>query len=161
MGTESPKRPVGRSLIPGGFNIGAQNGWSVVPLRREVEEFLARWARVTEARDPERSADLFLREPAALVTFTDGQRARDWLDVRVRLGRDLERAILDRVDVHDVEAMEVGDGAIVASFRYELEGRNVWGTPSSATRVATMTLVRTKDGLRIAAAHFSLTPFEM
>lgn len=130
----------------------------MVPLRREAEEFLARWARATSARDAERAADLFRRAPAPLVTFTDGQRAHDWLDVRVRLGRDLERAIIDRIEVHDLETNEVSEDVIVLSFTYDLDARDVWGTPASITRHASMTLVSTKDGLRIAAAHFSIPP---
>ena len=126
--------------------------------RDEVDEFLARWVRLTEAREPERTADLFQRDPAPLVTFTDGQRAHDWLDVRIRLGRDFERAIIGRIEVHHVESREISDDAIAVSFVYDLHARDIWGTPSTATRLASMTLVRTKDGLRIASAHFSVPP---
>lgn len=126
--------------------------------REEVEAFLARWARVTEAREPELAADLFQRVPAPLVTFTDGQRAHDWLDIRVRLGRDFERAIVDRMEIHHIEARDITEDAIAASFVYDLHARDIWGTAGIATRLASMTLVRTKDGLRIAAAHFSAPP---
>lgn len=126
--------------------------------RSEVEEFLARWAATTEARDAERAADLFQREPAPLVTFSDGQRAHDWLDVRIRIGRDLARAIVERIEVHHVEAREVSAETLAASFVYDVHARDMWGTPTTLTRLASMMLVRTKDGLRIASAHFSAPP---
>lgn len=125
---------------------------------REVEEFLARWASATTSREAERAADMFQRQPAPLVTFTDGQRTHDWLDVRVRLGHDLERTVVERIDVHDVECREVSDEAVAASFVYELSVRDIWGGRATVTRLATMTLVRTKDGFRIASAHFSAPP---
>ena len=125
---------------------------------REVEDFLARWAAATTSREPERAADLFQRQPAPLVTFTDGQRAHDWLDVRVRLGRDLERTVIERVDVHHLEVRDVTDDAVAASFVYELHVRDIWGGRTTVTRLATMTLVTTKDGFRIASAHFSAPP---
>lgn len=125
---------------------------------REVQEFLEGWARLTQLRDPERAADLFQRAPAPLVTFTDGQRAHDWLDIRVRLGRDLERAIVERVEVHHMEARELGDDAVAVSFVYDIHAKDIWGVTAMATRLASMTLVRTKDGYRIAAAHFSIPP---
>ena len=127
-------------------------------LRREVEEFLARWVALTEGRDPEHAADLFQREPAPLVTFTDGQRASDWLDVRVRLGRDLQRAIVERLQVHHLEVRELTAEAVAISFVYDLAARDMWGMSNTVTRLATMTLVRTKDGFRIAMAHFSVPP---
>lgn len=126
--------------------------------RREVEEFLARWVTLTQERDPEHAADLFQRDPAPLVTFTDGQRASDWLDVRVRLGRDLERAIVDRLQVHHLDVRELAADAIAVSFVYDLTARDMWGISNTVTRLASMTLVRTKDGLRIASAHFSVPP---
>lgn len=124
----------------------------------EARGFLARWAEATQARDAERAADLFLRDPAPLVTFSDGERMRDWLDVRLRLQRDLSRAVVERVDVHHVETQELGADVVGASFVYEMHVRDLWGMPVVATRVATITLVRTKDGFRIAMAHFSAPP---
>lgn len=124
----------------------------------EATRFLARWARASEARDAEASADLFLRDPAPVVTFSDGERVRDWLDVRVRLQRDFGRAILDRVLVHDVVTTEPADGILTTSFVYDLHARDVWNTAVVATRLASMTLVKTKDGWRIAQAHFSVAP---
>lgn len=124
----------------------------------EVEAFLERWARLTQARDPERAADLFQRSPAPLVTFTDGERAHDWLDIRVRLGRDFERAIVERIEIHHVESREISEDSVAASFVYDLHARDMWGTKTVATRMASMTLVQTKDGFRIAAAHFSVPP---
>jgi hypothetical protein len=124
----------------------------------EVEEFLTRWARLTQAREPERAADLFQREPAPLVTFTDGQRAHDWLDVRVRIGRDLQRAIVERIEVHHIESRDVGDDAVAVSFVYDVHAKDIWGVGAVATRLGSMTLVRTKDGFRIATAHFSVPP---
>ena len=126
--------------------------------RDEALRFLARWAKASEARDVEASADLFLRDPAPVVTFSDGERVRDWLDVRVRLQRDFGRAILDRVLVHDVSAAEPVEGVLVASFIYDLHARDMWNTAVVAVRLGSMTLVRTKDGWRIAQAHFSLAP---
>lgn len=125
-------------------------------VRDEVSVFLRAWASAHEARNAERAADLFQRVPAPLVTFSDGQRVVDWLDVRVRLARDLERVIIDRIATHHVEAREISDDAIACSFVYDLHVRDMWGVCVVATRLATMTLVRTKDGLRIAAAHLSL-----
>lgn len=125
---------------------------------REVQEFLERWARLTQLRDPERAADLFQRSPSPLVTFTDGQRTHDWLDVRIRLGRDLERAIVERVEVHHIEARDISDDAVAVSFVYDVHAKDIWGVNAIATRLASMTLVRTKDGYRIATAHFSIPP---
>ena len=122
---------------------------------RAVKEFLQRWAKASERRDADACADLFLRDPAPVVTFSDGQRAQDWLDVRVRIGRDFERAILERVEVHEVRAAEVAPDVCVAAFEYDMTVRDVWGVATQATRHATFTLVRTKDGFRIAAAHFA------
>lgn len=124
----------------------------------EVEEFLGRWSRVTQARDVERVADLFERDPSPLVTFTDGQRAHDWLDVRVRLGRDFARAIVDRIEIHHLEARAISEDAVAVSFVYDLTVRDMWSLPATVTRCASMTLVRTKDGFRIATAHFSVPP---
>jgi hypothetical protein len=124
-------------------------------LQADVREFLARWALAHERRDPDAAADLFLRQPAPLVTFSDGDRAADWLDVRVRLGRDLERAIIERVDVHNVQARELNGDTVMVAFSYDLRVRDVWGSVADAHRHAMFTLVRTKDGLRIAAAHFA------
>lgn len=123
--------------------------------RVEVEGFLRRWTSAHEARNAERAADLFQRDPAPLVTFSDGERVASWLDVRVRLGRDLERVIVEHIDVHHVEAREISDDALACSFVYELRVRDMWGMPVTATRLASLTLVRTKDGLRVAQAHFS------
>ena len=122
---------------------------------REVREFLARWASAMERRDVEGCSDLFLRDPAPLVTFSDGQRAEDWLDVRVRIGRDFERTILERVEVHEVDAREIAPDVTTVAFEYDMTLRDMWGTSSHATRHAQMTLARTKDGFRIAAAQFS------
>lgn len=124
--------------------------------RQEVESFIERWARANEARDAERAADLYLRDPAPLVTFSDGERVRDWLDVRIRLERDLGRAVIERVHVHDLLVSPLDSDFHLVSFIYELSVRDMWGMTSTATRLATMTLVRTKDGLRIATAHFSV-----
>lgn len=124
-------------------------------LREDVDEFLARWALLMQGRDVERHADLFLRDPAPLVTFSDGARATDWLDVRVRLKRDLERVHIDRVEVHDVVVRELAEGVALASFLYDLHLRDMWGMGGVATRLASLTLVQTKDGFRIAVAHYS------
>lgn len=121
---------------------------------REVSDFLKRWAAATERRDAEGCADLFLRDPAPLVTFSDGERANDWLDVRVRLGRDFERAIVEKVELHEVRVEELPGDAVIAGFEYDLTVRDMWGQSQVATRHATFTLTRTKDGFRIAAAHF-------
>lgn len=126
--------------------------------RSEVEDLLRRWSAFTEARDAERCADLYLRDPAPLVTFSDGERAREWRDVRARLGRDLARAIVERVEVHHLEVEALADDVLVASYVYDMHVRDMWGTAIVATRLATVTLVRTKDGLRIATAHYSAPP---
>lgn len=123
-----------------------------------VHEFLSRWARLTQAREPERAADLFQRDPPPLVTFTDGQRAHDWLDVRIRIGRDLERAIVERVEVHHIESREISEDSVAVSFVYDVHAKDIWGVGAIATRLGSMTLVRTKDGYRIATAHFSVPP---
>lgn len=124
--------------------------------RHEVEAFLRRWATTTESRDAERCADLYLRDPAPLVTFSDGERCRAWRDVRARLGRDLARAIVERVEVHHLEVEPLAGDVLAASYVYDMHVRDVWGASVVATRLASLTLVRTKDGLRIATAHFSV-----
>lgn len=124
-------------------------------MQDEVRAFLLRWAQLTEVRDAEHASDLYQRQPAPLVTFSDGTRVHDWLDVRVRLGRDMERVLPERIDVHHVEVREVGEDAYAVSFVYEIRVRDLWGMPAQATRLASMVLVQTKDGLRIAQAHFS------
>lgn len=120
-----------------------------------VRAFLDRWAALAGERDVERYADLYVRDPAPVVTFTDGQRCADWLDVRLRLQRDFERAVIERVDVHDVVSQPLVTGVVGASFVYDLHARDMWGTGFTATRLATLTLLETKDGYRIASAHFS------
>lgn len=125
-------------------------------LREDVDAFLARWAGLMEGRDVERHADLFLRDPAPVVTFSDGTRATDWLDVRIRLQRDLERVRIERAEVHDAVVRLLADGVASVSFLYDLHVRDMWGMGTVATRLASFTLVETKDGLRIATAHFSL-----
>lgn len=122
----------------------------------DVRAFLQRWVDSQLARDPERASDLYLRDPAPVVTFSDGARALDWLDIRVRLQRDLARVVIESVDIHDVAVRDLDDTVALATFEYDLHVRDVWGTPTVAHRSATMTLVHTKDGLRIAAAHFSI-----
>lgn len=124
----------------------------------EVRRFLTRWARAMEARDADRAADLFLRDPAPLVAFSDGERVHDWLDVRVRLGRDFSRVVIERVEISDLEVREIADGAFVASFHYDLHVRDMWNVASVVPRLASVALVRTKDGFRIAQAHFSPGP---
>jgi ketosteroid isomerase-like protein len=117
--------------------------------------FIASWARAQEARDVERLSDLFLRDPDPMVTFSDGERVRDWLDVRIRLQRDLERHVIDRVEVHDIQLEPWGRDAVLATFAYDITVRDLWGTSTTATRLASLVLVETKDGLRVALAHFS------
>lgn len=124
-------------------------------LGEHARELVRRWARLLEGRDVEHHADLFLRDPAPVVTFSDGHRAADWLDVRIRVKRDLERVAIGRVEVHDISTQPIADDVVVVSFQYDLHVRDMWGMGSVATRAATFTLVETKDGLRIAAAHFS------
>jgi hypothetical protein len=126
-----------------------------VTLESEVRRFLDRWASASAARDPIASAELYLRDPAPLVVFSDGERTADWLDVRVRLERDFARALVDGVDVHDVETRDLGHSVILVSFGYDLHARDMWGVASSIARRATMTLVHTKEGLRIASAHYA------
>ena len=141
-------------IIPGHFNReGAK--LRLVPALRDVRTLLDAWAATSMERDIERASDLYLRDPQPLVTFTDGERAQDWLDVRVRLARDLGRVAIERVEVHDVAVRDLGDDLLAATFDYDMHVRDVWGTPTVAHRRASMTLARTKDGLRIAAAHFS------
>lgn len=122
---------------------------------REVAAFLRRWAAAMERRDAEATSDLFLRDPSPLVTFSDGERAWDWLDVRIRLGRDFERAIVDRVEIHEFRHQDLTSDVLSVAFDYDLKVRDMWGTAAHASRHALMTLVRTKDGFRIAAAHFA------
>lgn len=123
-------------------------------MEQDVRDFLKRWAGATERRDVEGCADLFLRDPAPVVTFSDGQRAQDWLDVRVRIGRDFERAIVEKVELHALRVEELPGDAVIAAFEYDLTVRDMWGHAQTATRHATFTLTPTKDGFRIAAAHF-------
>jgi ketosteroid isomerase-like protein len=125
-------------------------------VRDEVRAFLRAWVDASVARDAERSSDLYLRDPAPLVTFSDGARATDWLDVHVRLQRDLARTVVERIDVHGIDTHDIADDVLALAYDYDLHVRDVWGTPTVAHRHATMTLVRTKDGLRVATAHFSI-----
>lgn len=121
----------------------------------EVREFLARWSSTTESRDFEGHADLYLRQPDPMVVFSDGSLMGDWLDVRLRLQRDLERVHVRRVEVHDLVVHALAHEVLAATFQYDMHVRDMWGTDSVARRIATMTFCRTKDGLRIASAHFS------
>lgn len=123
--------------------------------KSEVHAFLERWAATTQSRDVEHAADLYLRVPPALVTFSDGERSEDWLDIRVRLDRDFAHSIIDRVELHDILVIEPADDVLLVRYGYDLHARDMWGTAKVVTRHATMALVRTKDGLRIASAHFS------
>ena len=124
-------------------------------IHADVKSFLARWAAAGRARDASASADLYLRDPAPLVVFSDGARTDDWLDVKVRLDKDFARSHIDHVDVHDVDVRDLGDNVLVVSFAYDMSARDAWGLSGSTARRATMTLIRTKEGLRIAAAHFA------
>lgn len=124
-------------------------------VQREVRSFLERWAAAMERRQLEQCADLFLRDPAPIVVFSDGERAQDWLDVRIRIGRDFERAIVDRVEIHELVVRELSETVVLANFEYDLTVRDPWGTSGHVTRHTTMTLVMTKDGWRIGSAHFS------
>lgn len=124
-------------------------------LGEHARELVRRWARLLEGRDVEHHADLFLRDPAPVVTFSDGHRAADWLDVRIRVKRDLERVAIGRVEVHDISTQPIADDVVVVSFQYDLHVRDMWGTDATAHRIGTVTLARTKDGLRIAAAHYA------
>ncbi len=108
-----------------------------------------------EDRNIELHADLYMRQPSPLVVFSDGHLMGDWLDVRVRLQRDFERVHIRRVEVHDLVVREIAPDVIAACFQYDLHVRDVWGTDATANRIANMTFSRTKDGLRIASAHFS------
>lgn len=123
-------------------------------LEGDVRAFLHRWCRLTEERDADRAADLYLRDPHPMVTFSDGARTEDWLDVRVRLQRDFERVFVERVETHDLQVRDLGD-VVLASFAYDIQARDMWGISVTGSRFATLTLVRTKDGFRIAAAHFA------
>ncbi|GEM_PF-3993633 len=124
-------------------------------IRGAAHALVQAWARAQEARDVERLSDLFLRDPQPLVTFSDGERVKDWLDVRVRLQRDIERHLIDRVEVHDVLVEPLEGGTALVTFAYDISVRDLWGTAVTATRLASVVLVDTKDGLRIAMAHFS------
>lgn len=124
-------------------------------IRGATQRFLQRWAEAQQSRDVEGLSDLFLRDPQPLVTFSDGERVRDWLDVRVRLQRDLARQMVERVEVHDLVIEPWSDGSTLATFAYDITVRDLWGTAVTATRLASMVLLETKDGLRIALAHFS------
>jgi hypothetical protein len=124
-------------------------------IRSAATAFAQAWARAQEQRDVERLSDLFLRDPQPLVTFSDGARVQDWLDVRIRLERDLARQLVDRVEVHHLAMEPLDRDTIMLTFAYDLTVRDLWGTSSAVTRLASMLLVETKDGLRIAMAHFS------
>jgi ketosteroid isomerase-like protein len=121
----------------------------------EVRSFLQSWSRTTEERDVERHLDLYLRDPLPLVVFSDGQLVGDWLDLRIRLTRDFQRVMIRRVEVHDVVTQDLAPDIVAATFQYDLHVRDVWGVDATARRIATVTFVRTKDGLRIASAHFA------
>ncbi len=121
----------------------------------EVRAFLAQWADTMEERSAQRHADLYLRQPAPLVMFSDAQPVGDWLDLSIRVQRDFERVHIRRVEVHDIVVQDLAPDVLATTFQYDLHVRDTWGTDATAHRIATMTLARTKDGLRIATAHLS------
>jgi len=121
----------------------------------DLQAFLASWEATLVGRDPEGAADLYSRDPKPTVVFSDGARAHDWLDVRVRLGRDFERTIIKRVSHHHVAVQHL-DGHAVLSLDYDLHASDLWGQPRVAGRTATFVLTMTKDGWRIVHAHFAL-----
>lgn len=121
----------------------------------EVRALLEQWARTTERRDVERHLDVYLRDPMPLVVFSDGALVGDFLDLRIRLSRDFQRVMVRRCEIHDLVVQELSRDVATATFQYDLYVRDVWGTDATALRVATATFVRTKDGFRIASAHFS------
>lgn len=121
----------------------------------EVRGFLQRWARTSERRDVEAHIDLYLRDPMPLVVFSDGHYVGDSLDLRIRFTRDFQRVVIRRVEVHDLVVSELAPDVLAATFQYDMHVRDLWGTDSVALRTGSLTFTRTKDGLRIAAAHFS------
>lgn len=120
-----------------------------------VHALIRKWAALSTARDAEGAADLYARDPQPIVVFSDGERADDWLDVRVRLQRDFARVMIERIDVHDVDIRELSDDVVLVSFIYDLHARDMWGVATTLERRALMTLIDTKDGYRIAGAQFA------
>src|ERR1700737_94415 len=109
-----------------------REGPSVMDPRAEAEQFLARWAHAHETREPDKAADLYLRDPAPLVAFSDGARAQDWLDVRVRIAHDLSHAMVERVEIRDVVARSLDIETIVGCFGYARHVRDRWGPTPNA-----------------------------
>ncbi len=129
-------------------------------IEKDVRVLLDRWVDATVKRDPQALADLFVRSPDPLVVWPSGEATRGWKDVFAHAQRELYHAkvLVQRVDVHDVIAIDVTADAAEAVFRYDVHATDLWGTSVKASRVATMTFLRTKDGLRVASAHFGAPP---
>lgn len=122
-----------------------------------VRALIDQWVQATLARDAAQYADLFLRDGEAWVAWASGDTSRGWNEVYDHALRELYHAKVhvQRVDVDPPHVVRLTDDALTAAFAYAIHYRDFWGTMHTTHRLATMTLIETKDGLRIASAHFS------
>lgn len=125
--------------------------------RAEVQGLLDRWIDATLRRDPHAYADLFQRDPDPVVAWPSGEVTRSWKRVFEHVQREFyhTKTVVRRVDVHDLDVVQLTDDAALAVYQYDVHAIDLWGASVTAHRLATVTLARTKDGLRFAAAHFA------
>ena len=118
-------------------------------LARDVAALLDRWVDASIRRDAAAYSDLFLRDPDPVVVWPSGEVTRGWRSVHDHVLRELyhAKAVVSAVDVHGVQTVRVTDEAAEAVFHYDVHARDLWGTSMVVRRLATMTLVRTKDCL--------------
>jgi hypothetical protein len=126
---------------------------------KRVRVLLDDWIQATLDRDSAKYSDLFIRDPEPMVTWPGGEVSHGWQAVHDHALRELYHAkvVVEEVDLDEPHVVRITDDAYLTSFEYLVHARDFWGTMHTAPRRATLTLVATKDGLRIASAHFSGT----
>lgn len=132
-------------------------GAAPAPGVEEVRTLLDEWVQATLARDAAQYADLFMRDNDAVVAWASGEVSHGWHAVYDHALRELYHAKvhIQDVDIEQPRVTLLGEHVMTTVFTYTIHFRDLWGTLNAARRLSTMTLVRTKDGLRIASAHFS------
>lgn len=128
-----------------------------VEARAEMQRLIERWIDATVRRDANAYADLFARDPDPVVAWPSGEVTRGWRRIFEHVQREFYTAktVVRRVDVHDLDLVAISDDVVVAAYQYEVSALDLWGASVNAQRLATVTLIRTKDGLRFAAAHYA------
>ena len=126
-------------------------------LEGDVRALLARWTQAYVARDAAAYADLFHRGADPVVAWATGEVTRGWKPLFEHVQREFyhQKAVVKSVDVHDLSVARVHEELAEAAFRYDVLAVDLWGTTHTLHRLATMTLVATKDGWRVVGAHFS------